>query len=232
MITGKDCNTIITTYKWWFPKIQQQFPEEIIPDEEKVWELFLQIWELLQKSDTQLCDYSLLTWKQSEDLTKEFGQKWISTYPTSKSHYLHIVVCHCIDLQKKFGSLGKYSNQGTESLNRIQDKYVDKLTTKGGLKSESVSTEVITWAIKKRVLASKNMKEKFDNYFKSEWKHTSDLKHKNRCKQTETNPTHYIPPGISITELEDLMEGNNISTLDNTIEEFNNLDYNEFLFNF
>jgi len=85
--------------KWWFPKLQSKFPDQI-------WEVEIELWD---------CYYKV--WKQ----------------PESRIQYLHIIVCHSVDLQKKFGSLTKYSNQGSESLNQVQNKYVTKLTTNGGL---------------------------------------------------------------------------------------------------
>jgi len=67
------------------------------------------------------------------------------------SFYLHIVVCHTVELWNRFGSLLRWTNQGSESSNYHHRMTLVRMGTNGGLHHSEIA-DLLTFGVKLRSL--------------------------------------------------------------------------------
>lgn len=85
---------------------------------EKLWGYWEQVWKIMHAPTKEIENWTPADKKQKRELIKEFGSFFVDIYPETSWHYpiyLHIVVCHLMDMIEEFGSLCRLSNQGFSS---------------------------------------------------------------------------------------------------------------------
>ena len=91
------------------------------------WILWKSIRERLKKNKNELDLVQL-----QKDLNT-FIKKFLEIYEFKNiTPYLHIVVCHSVQMLKKFNSLSLYSQQGFEAAHKLQKLIWERATSHGG----------------------------------------------------------------------------------------------------
>jgi len=130
-LTGPKVNKIMSSYK----KIVKSYckEEKLLTDSLKVWELWFKICSALQQETVDPTTFSNL----EEDLN-QFGKQFILTYGEQNvTPYIHIVVCHTMPWLRKYGSIGRYSQQGFEATHKWHKQIYYFSTNHNGKVSQS-----------------------------------------------------------------------------------------------
>ena len=97
------------------------------------WNLWKSIRERLKKNKNELDLVQL-----QKDLNT-FIKKFLEIYEFKNiTPYLHIVVCHSVEMLKKFNSLSLYSQQGFEAAHKLQKLIWERATSHGGGRYSSI----------------------------------------------------------------------------------------------
>jgi hypothetical protein len=103
-ISAKDCIQILKTCCLWLPEYieaSKDFGEEfgtLDPNVYPLWKLMTEVSDLLGLNDDQLSvsqrEPNNKNYQKQKEVFHKFGMLLSSTYPTCKSWYFHLVVCH------------------------------------------------------------------------------------------------------------------------------------------
>ena len=71
--------------------------------------------------------------KKLQNDLDQFIKKFVQIYDFKNiTPYLHIVVCHSVEMLKRFHSLSLYSQQGFEAAHKFQKMIWERATSRGG----------------------------------------------------------------------------------------------------
>lgn len=114
MITYKACKTILNSYPLWIHLLNQHMrqqggwkEEKDFIDEEilKLWKKLRKVVSLIEAPSKQLDEWRSVDrdFKSQQKTFNSWASNHIKRFPKTKSRYIHIIVCHTVDLWKRFG---------------------------------------------------------------------------------------------------------------------------------
>lgn len=116
----------------------------------------------MTSKELQLCRQNNFQIQQND--FEEFANLYITTYRNSRPYYLHILVCHAVDMWYRFPfSFPQLSNQGTEALNKGQQEIVDIIGCNGGL-GRNASYQYMLFQIRLLIYQSEYYYSQFKTY--------------------------------------------------------------------
>lgn len=116
MLPWKHCQLIVKTMKYWLPEFAEASKNfssfQFTPQLQTLWEYvlifinfslliyitlrsFAVVWDLLGTTKEEL---EILDRKQAQKAFYTFGKLFITAYPNTKATYIHIVVCHTVEV--------------------------------------------------------------------------------------------------------------------------------------
>lgn len=94
----------------------EQLPLFVTEENQKLWDFWLKIWKVLHATSSEIREWKDSDKKEKRKLLEDFGTFFYEFYNDAPSShypiYLHIIVCHLMDMIEEFGSLCLLSNQG------------------------------------------------------------------------------------------------------------------------
>ena len=107
----------------------------------------MRVWEAFQKVNVvlrQLEPVSQEQLTQYETDLAEFGEAHVEQYnSTAVTCYVHIIVCHSVQLIKAHGSIGVFANQGVEAAHKLIRQKLNRSNRAGGKHQKSVSLAML-----------------------------------------------------------------------------------------
>ncbi len=173
MIPWKFCRIIKSTGKQFLTALNS-FMKELkgidgfVSEEEFVlWQQLEEIWNIVHATEETVQTWKTEGFETQKVKLEEFGKRWLVAYPTFLySFYLHIVVCHTVELWNRFGSLLRWTNQGSESSNYHHRMTLVRMGTNGGLHHSEIA-DLLTFGVKLMLYQEKATFQRFQEFLKA-----------------------------------------------------------------
>jgi hypothetical protein len=125
------------------------------------------VWKLLHSHSTDVFGWSQNDFQDQKIILTSFGKLWWNCYPVENSipYYLHIIVVHSISIWKKYGSMLRLSNQGSESVNHFHNLMDQRIGCNGGL-NHSQSKDMLEYFLKILLYRDEEVMKEFELFLK------------------------------------------------------------------
>lgn len=145
-------------------------------EEFKLWDQLEKAWNMVHAMEEQVN-----LWKENQFLDQKrslekLGKIYLTTYPSVHySWYLHYIVCHTIMLWERFGSLLKWTNQGSESSNFHHRVTLNRIGTQGGLKRSEIE-DLLLHGVRMNLYEESKTMVVFEKYLHEEFDKRHEIK--------------------------------------------------------
>lgn len=68
----------------------------------ELWELFAQVWKLMRATEDEVKTMQTTDFQDATRILHTFGRLFVEVFPKTKSNYMHIIVCHLVDVSNYF----------------------------------------------------------------------------------------------------------------------------------
>ena len=107
----------------------------------------LRVWEAFSKVNIVLRQLEQVTPEQLAQYeidVGEFGEAFVAQYSnTGVTCYIHMIVCHSVQLIRQHGSIGVFANQGVEAAHKLIRQKLNRSARGGGRYQKAVSLSIL-----------------------------------------------------------------------------------------